>query len=143
MSTGRLSPALSTATSATGEYFDAYNRNAASPRRPSSNYGATPTALIPGGGAGAGAYTPGLSEILAAKAKKKPPPPVPMKKIAAPQQQQYVTALYDFEGQGPADLPFREGDRIRVTKKTGSQDDWWDGELRGRTGTFPANYVQV
>jgi hypothetical protein len=36
-----------------------------------------------------------------------------------------VTALYDFAGQGSGDLVFREGDRIRVTKKTGSTDDWW------------------
>lgn len=58
-------------------------------------------------------------------------------------QVHYVTALFDFEGQNPEDLPFREGDRIRVVKKTESTDDWWDGELNGRTGQFPANYVQV
>ena len=78
-----------------------------------------------------------------AAAKKKPPPPVPTKRIPSQSQAQYVIALFDFEGQGPGDLAFREGDRIRVVKKTESVDDWWDGELGGRVGVFPANYVRV
>ena len=76
-----------------------------------------------------------------AAGKKKPPPPVPSKRMPS-QPTQYVTALFDFEGQSAGDLAFREGDRIKVVKKTDSTDDWWDGELRGRVGTFPANYVQ-
>lgn len=82
------------------------------------------------------------SAASVAAAKKKPPPPVPVKRLPS-QQVQYVTALYDFEGQSSGDLAFREGDRIRVVKKTNNQDDWWDGELNGRTGPFPANYVQL
>lgn len=66
--------------------------------------------------------------------KKKPPPPPP------PSNRLFVTARYDFGGQGPGDLSFREGDRIRVLRKTESTDDWWEGELRGVKGSFPANY---
>lgn len=84
--------------------------------------------------------TPSASSIAAAK--KKPPPPIPVKRIGS-QQTQFVTALFDFDGQNPGDLAFREGDRIRVIKKTDSTDDWWEGELRGQSGSFPANYVQV
>jgi len=76
-------------------------------------------------------------------AGKKKPPPIPMKRIASMQQAQYVTAIYDFEGQSEGDLAFREGDRIKVIKKTDSMDDWWDGEVNGRVGVFPANYVQL
>ena len=54
-----------------------------------------------------------------------------------------MPALYDVEGQNAGDLGFREGDRIKVVKKTESTDDWWDGELRGVVGAFPANYVQL
>lgn len=73
--------------------------------------------------------------------KKKPPPPPP-KKFPS-QQGQFVTALYDFEGQGDGDLAFREGDRIKIVKKTASEMDWWEGELRGRVGAFPANYCKI
>ncbi|OQN97970.1 hypothetical protein B0A48_16275 [Cryoendolithus antarcticus] len=76
-------------------------------------------------------------------AKKKAPPPVPIKRIMSGRQESYVVAVFDFEAQGEGDLGFREGERIRVTKRTGSVDDWWEGELKGVTGSFPANYVNT
>lgn len=77
-----------------------------------------------------------------AAAKKKPPPPPPAKRMPS-SQGIWVIALYDFDGQGTGDLIFKEGDKIRVTKKTASTDDWWEGELRGVNGSFPANYCQT
>ncbi|KAI4726478.1 hypothetical protein E4T49_05773 [Aureobasidium sp. EXF-10728] len=74
--------------------------------------------------------------------KKKPPPPPPKKRLPS-FQNEFVTALYEFAGQGSRDLAFREGDRIKVVKKTESTDDWWEGELNGVVGSFPANYVKV
>lgn len=68
------------------------------------------------------------------KRKRPPPPPAASKPV-------FVTAAYDFQGQGD-ELSFREGDRIRVTRKTASNDDWWDGELNGVKGPFPANYIE-
>ncbi|KAJ5223464.1 hypothetical protein N7468_008006 [Penicillium chermesinum] len=76
--------------------------------------------------------------FAAAVSKPRPPPPPPPR----PATVQYVTALYDFDGQNQGDLVFREGDRIKVLTKTDSTDDWWDGELRGVKGAFPANYVE-
>ena len=78
--------------------------------------------------------------IASVAQKKRPPPPPPPRQPS--QQSIFVTALYDFDGQSTGDLSFREGDRIRVTKRTDSTDDWWQGELRGLQGPFPANYVQ-
>ncbi len=75
-------------------------------------------------------------------AKKKPPPPVPVKRSSS-SSVVYVTALYNFDGENDGDLAFREGDQIRVTKKTESVNGWWEGELEGRKGAFPANYCQV
>jgi amphiphysin len=86
-----------------------------------------------------------LSSAAAAAAiasKKKPPPPPPKRKpsnIGAI----YVVAQYDFDGQGEGDLRFAEGDRIRVVKRTESENDWWEGECRGRVGSFPANYCKA
>ncbi|KAI5208655.1 hypothetical protein E4T39_01416 [Aureobasidium subglaciale] len=82
------------------------------------------------------------SGTFSAAGKKKPPPPPPKKRIPS-SQGQYVTAVYDFGGQGEGDLSFREGDRIKVVKKTGSTDDWWEGEVNGMVGSFPANYVKL
>ncbi|KAF7959687.1 hypothetical protein EAE96_001301 [Botrytis aclada] len=79
--------------------------------------------------------------VNSAIGKKKPPPPPP-KRLGSSQGGVFVVALYNFEGQGEGDLSFKEGDKIRVTKKTGSTDDWWDGELRGVKGSFPANYCK-
>ncbi|KAI9850108.1 MAG: hypothetical protein M1838_006082 [Thelocarpon superellum] len=85
-----------------------------------------------------------LSVAAAAAAKaKKPPPPRPPPKRNPSNIGLYVTALYAFDGQNAGDLAFREGDKIRVVKKTDSTDDWWEGELMGKRGSFPANYVQV
>ncbi|KAJ8398079.1 hypothetical protein AAFF_G00431560 [Aldrovandia affinis] len=52
-----------------------------------------------------------------------------------------VTAMHPFVGQQPGDLSFSVGDRITVTTKTDSQYDWWEGQLQGRVGIFPANFV--
>lgn len=73
--------------------------------------------------------------------KKKPPPPPPKRHSSL--QDLWVTALYDFSGQGQGDLKIKEGDRIRVTKRTESKNDWWEGELNGVAGSFPANYCQA
>ena len=80
------------------------------------------------------------SSIASIAAKKKPPPPPPKRLPSG--QGFWVTALYEFAGQGQGDLAFREGDRIKVVKKTESTEDWWEGELRGVKGSFPANYCQ-
>lgn len=83
--------------------------------------------------------TPSASPNPAAS-KKKPPPPPP-KKIGS-YQHEYVTAMYDFDSHTAGDLSFREGDRIRVIKKTESSQDWWQGEIGGVKGSFPANYCK-
>ncbi|GAW15431.1 hypothetical protein ANO14919_048400 [Xylariales sp. No.14919] len=73
--------------------------------------------------------------------KKKPPPPPP-KRIASKRLEEFVVAQYAFSGQGAGDLSFREGDRIKIVKKTDTLDDWWVGELGGVEGNFPANYCK-
>lgn len=47
--------------------------------------------------------------------KRKPPPPPP--------KREWVIALYDFEDLNEGDLQFREGDRIKVIRKTDSMVD--------------------
>jgi hypothetical protein len=126
--TNGLSPTVShSSISQRNDYFD---------RKPSTSSLSHP-ATTPGGSSW------GVVATAAAAAKKKPPPPVPVKRMASSQGATYVTALFDFAGQSETDLSFREGDRIRVVKRTERVDDWWEGEINGRTGSFPANYVEL
>jgi len=48
--------------------------------------------------------------------------------------------LFDFNTQDPSELPFRAGDIITILKQDG---DWWEGELNGKKGLLPSNYVQI
>ncbi|CAB4000040.1 nostrin-like isoform X1 [Paramuricea clavata] len=49
-------------------------------------------------------------------------------------------AQYHYDGTQSDELTIREGDVINLSEK--QDDDWWLGELNGRTGIFPATYVQ-
>lgn len=51
-----------------------------------------------------------------------------------------VRALYDFTPTESGELGFQKGDIIRVLENV--YRDWWKGELRGKTGIFPVNYVE-
>ncbi|PRT55405.1 hypothetical protein B9G98_03025 [Wickerhamiella sorbophila] len=52
-------------------------------------------------------------------------------------------ALYTFRGEQTGDLSFQKGDIIHIVEKSDSTDDWWTGELGGKQGIFPANYVET
>ncbi|KAF8535983.1 hypothetical protein BDD12DRAFT_853040 [Trichophaea hybrida] len=83
--------------------------------------------------------------------KKGPPPgrpsaPKPVFKPAsraATLGTNQAVALYTFEAAEPGDLGFKKGDIITITKRTDSKNDWWTGQVDGRTGIFPSNYVEA
>ena len=50
-----------------------------------------------------------------------------------------VRALHSFEPTETGELAFDRGDIIKVVDR--GYKDWWRGQLRGRTGIFPVNYV--
>ncbi|XP_048478848.1 uncharacterized protein LOC105393136 isoform X6 [Plutella xylostella] len=50
-------------------------------------------------------------------------------------------ALYAFNGQTPRELSFKKGDFINVRRQIDS--NWYEGELHGRIGLFPYNYVEI
>lgn len=51
-----------------------------------------------------------------------------------------MRALYDFEPTESGELGFQKDDIIVVLAT--SYQDWWKGELYGRQGIFPVNYVE-
>lgn len=50
-------------------------------------------------------------------------------------------AIYQYSANLNDELSLNPGDLITVHQK--QADGWWIGECRGRTGIFPATYVQV
>lgn len=59
--------------------------------------------------------------------------------IQTQQNLRTAVAMYDFETNNPDELPFKRGDIITIHQETGQ---WWLGEINGRRGLIPANYVQ-
>ena len=53
---------------------------------------------------------------------------------------QMAKALFDNEPDEEDELKFSAGDMIKVTSK---DDEWWTGEFDGKSGMFPASYVEV
>jgi son of sevenless len=56
---------------------------------------------------------------------------------------EYVLAMHDYfpQHQSATCLSFRAGQVIHVLNRDSS--GWWDGELEGRRGWFPSNYVNA
>ena len=53
----------------------------------------------------------------------------------------FALALYDCQAEEDGELCFSKADRITLLDT--SHEGWWKGELAGRIGLFPANYVSV
>ncbi|KAL5006934.1 hypothetical protein ScPMuIL_015740 [Solemya velum] len=49
-------------------------------------------------------------------------------------------ALYDYQARQTDELSIHTGEEIKVYNK--QADGWWQGELNGRVGIFPATYVK-
>ena len=65
---------------------------------------------------------------------------ITVQKFCQPSACGYFIAQFDFNGLSAEELSFKHGD---VIKKIGEEDiNWWIGELKGRRGIFPSNYVQ-
>lgn len=56
------------------------------------------------------------------------------------QENVVVQALQDFMGQNHMELSFKKDESIIVLAKP--YPDWWEGEINGRVGLFPANLTR-
>jgi len=81
-------------------------------------------ALPPGGATTPSGNAPPVAPNVGAKT---PPPAV-------------AVAMFPFQGQDHTELTFQINDVIVVYRQAG---DWWEGELHGRRGLFPGNYVAL
>jgi len=53
-----------------------------------------------------------------------------------------IKALFDFDANEVNELSFKENDILVLIEKP-EDSDWWKGELNGKQGLFPSNYVEV
>ena len=53
----------------------------------------------------------------------------------------HCKALFDYNSGVADDLRFNAGDVIKISKKIG--EEWFEGEVNGRVGMFPAAYVEM
>uniref|UniRef100_A0A8D0GX96 Vav guanine nucleotide exchange factor 1 n=1 Tax=Sphenodon punctatus TaxID=8508 RepID=A0A8D0GX96_SPHPU len=70
--------------------------------------------------------------------------PIPRKKTLPRRGLKYfgsAKARYDFCARDRTELSLKEGDIIKIISKKGQQG-WWRGEIYGRVGWFPSNYVE-
>eukprot|EP01114_Cavostelium_apophysatum_P009508 TRINITY_DN2265_c0_g1_i2.p1 TRINITY_DN2265_c0_g1~~TRINITY_DN2265_c0_g1_i2.p1 ORF type:complete len:597 (-),score=210.06 TRINITY_DN2265_c0_g1_i2:52-1842(-) len=51
-------------------------------------------------------------------------------------------ALFDYNAQEDNELSFKENDVITIVEKV-ANSDWWQGELNGKRGLFPSNFVEI
>ncbi|MEE6468699.1 hypothetical protein FKM82_008354 [Ascaphus truei] len=56
---------------------------------------------------------------------------------------EYCKVLFPYEAQNEDELTIREGEIVIVVNKDCVDVGWWEGELNGRRGVFPDNFVKA
>lgn len=51
--------------------------------------------------------------------------------------------LYPYQPSNEDELELKEGDVITVLAKDLADKGWWKGELKGKVGVFPDNFVNL
>jgi signal transducing adaptor molecule len=128
-STYAPAPAPSAGSSGASKYASGYVRAQSPPSPKKQAQAHTPTSHN-GHGGGYPATSGGVS-TKAASSTTSLPSQVPVVTR--------VRALHAFEPTEPGELAFEKGDVIKVVDR--GYKDWWRGQLKGRTGIFPVNYV--
>ncbi|CAN9510228.1 unnamed protein product [Ophioblennius macclurei] len=55
-------------------------------------------------------------------------------------EKQPARAIYDFKAQTSKELTFKKGDAVNIIRQI--DNNWYEGEHRGRVGIFPISYVE-
>ncbi|XP_027721966.1 SH3 domain-containing kinase-binding protein 1 isoform X2 [Vombatus ursinus] len=55
----------------------------------------------------------------------------------------YCKVIFPYEAQNEDELTIREGDIVTLVNKDCIDVGWWEGELNGRRGVFPDNFVKL
>ncbi|XP_041109444.1 CD2-associated protein-like isoform X2 [Polyodon spathula] len=60
-----------------------------------------------------------------------------------PKVNEYCKALFVYEATNEDELSLKEGEIIQILSKDTGEPGWWRGEVNGREGVFPDNFVTV
>lgn len=52
-------------------------------------------------------------------------------------------ALFPYEAVNSDELSLAEGDIVTILSREVEDKGWWKGELKGKIGVFPDNFVQI
>ncbi|XP_069745912.1 SH3 domain-containing kinase-binding protein 1 [Narcine bancroftii] len=56
---------------------------------------------------------------------------------------EYCKVLFPYEAQNEDELTIREGEIVTIINKECADAGWWEGEISGKWGVFPDNFVKL
>ncbi|PWA20628.1 hypothetical protein CCH79_00011524, partial [Gambusia affinis] len=56
---------------------------------------------------------------------------------------EYCQVMFDYKATAADELELKKGDVVAILNKETEDDGWWEGELNGRHGFFPDNFVMI
>ncbi|KAK5604683.1 hypothetical protein CRENBAI_012891 [Crenichthys baileyi] len=56
---------------------------------------------------------------------------------------EYCQVMFDYKAKKWDELELKKGDVVAILNKETEDEGWWEGELNGRCGFFPDNFVMV
>lgn len=56
---------------------------------------------------------------------------------------EFASVMFDYAPALPDELALKKGDIVAVISKETEDEGWWRGELNGKTGLFPDNFVML
>lgn len=72
------------------------------------------------------------------------PPPAGVQEKMGIMNRGVVYALWDFPGENPDELPFREGDCMTIVRREDEDEiEWWWARLGDNEGYIPRNLLGV
>ncbi|XP_062907148.1 SH3 domain-containing kinase-binding protein 1 isoform X2 [Mobula hypostoma] len=60
-----------------------------------------------------------------------------------PKGKEYCKVLFPYEAQNEDELTIREGEIVTIINKECADAGWWEGEINGKWGVFPDNFVKL
>ncbi|XP_078265591.1 SH3 domain-containing kinase-binding protein 1 isoform X3 [Rhinoraja longicauda] len=60
-----------------------------------------------------------------------------------PKGKEYCKVLFPYEAQNEDELTIKEGEIVTIINKECADAGWWEGEINGKWGVFPDNFVKL